>query len=339
MEKKRTRYYTIALHRLLVLLLAAALVPFESCVRRELEEGPVPPSPPSGEGYAEITLDWGGYAASPVPPHTSRCLLYDAAGALVREVTGVGGRFRESLPAGRYRLVVHNEDARQVGFCGTERYETAEVMAQEITSSRHSDDGTPCILEPEQVYATGVCREAAELVVTAGETVRATAVPATLTREVRFSFIIRSENGVQSLTGLLNGVSRGIYLATGRRDVSSSCSVAFTAEPAKDGREGDDGSGTESYTTEIGVFDLLAAEEGSPEGTSTLDVTLTDTRGEPYTGRFDITATLKEIIAGNGGVIPVEIPIEVDIKLEPIGGMTADVKPWDGSGTGEGEFN
>lgn len=360
MENKRTHYYIVTLYCLLAFFFAAAFaVALQGCVRRELEELPVGPPLPEGEGYAEITLDW-----SAVPRfRTARYLFYDESGALIREATGVSGAYKGTFPAGRYRLVVHNEDAEQVYYCGLDRYEQAQVMAQEAgdvaeytgtasgahqgsarqgsamrqaSETRQASD-ISCILEPGRVYSTGVCRESAELVVRAGEIVRATAAPAARTRQVHFNFVVTSENGVRSLTGTLNGVYRGIYLCSGKYDDSSSCSVAFSAAPS--GETDVSSASAIGYAAQIGVFSLFAAEEKSPPGASILNIMLTDTGGAEYTGTFDITATLKEIIAGNDGVIPIEIPIEVDIRLEPVGGMTANVKPWDEGGTGEGGFN
>lgn len=359
MENKRIHYYIVTLYCLLAFFFAAAFaVALQGCVRRELEEFPVGPPIPEGEGYAEITLDWSAVPRS----GTARYLFYDESGALIREAPGVSGAYKGTLPAGRYRLVVHNEDAEQVYYCGLDRYEQAQVMAQEAgtvaeyagaasgeyaamrqasdirqTSATCQSTDIPCILEPGRVYSTGVCRESAELVVKAGEIVRATAAPAAQTRQVHFNFVVTSENGVRSLTGTLNGVYRGIYLCSGQYDVSSSCSVAFTAAPS--GETGTSSASAIGYAAQIGVFSLFAAEEESPPGASTLNIVLTDTDRAEYTGTFDITATLKEIIAGNDGVIPIEIPIEVNIRLEPVGGMTANVKPWDEGGTGEGEFN
>lgn len=337
MENKRTHYYIVTLYCLLAFFFAAAFaVALQGCVRRELEELPVGPPLPEGEGYAEITLDW-----SAVPRfRTARYLFYDESGALIREATGVSGAYKGTFPAGRYRLVVHNEDAEQVYYCGLDRYEQAQVMAQEagdVAEYTGTASDISCILEPGRVYSTGVCRESAELVVRAGEIVRATAAPAARTRQVHFNFVVTSENGVRSLTGTLNGVYRGIYLCSGKYDDSSSCSVAFSAAPS--GETDVSSASAIGYAAQIGVFSLFAAEEKSPPGASILNIMLTDTNGAEYTGTFDITATLKEIIAGNDGVIPIEIPIEVDIRLEPVGGMTANVKPWDEGGTGEGGFN
>lgn len=317
-------------------LLVALL--FSGCAKRDLELRPDSPPSPDEVGYTEIALDWGEDAR----PHPARFLFYNADGALVREVTGVTGTFKGSLPPGTYRLVVHNEDAGQVEYRGTDRYETAGVYAQETEyayslpkfalrsrATRH-DAGIPCILEPQTVFAAGACKEFDEIVITAGETTTATIAPVELTCLVSFRFIVRGESSVQSLSGVLTGVSRGILISSGKQDVSSSCAVEFSGVP-RDGSSSD-------YTTQISIFSLLATKE-SPAGTCMVSVTLTDDAGKPYTGTFDITHTLKDILLDNGGTIPVEIPIEVTLQIKDVGELEATAAPWDNSGWGSGDFN
>ena len=118
------------------LLLAALLLASPGCVKRDLELRPE-------EGSLSLSLDWGGDPR----PRTARFLFYDESGALVREARDVTDRYEGTFPQGTYRLVVHNTDAGQVDWRGTERYETAEVYARETDYSEghHPAAGVPCV--------------------------------------------------------------------------------------------------------------------------------------------------------------------------------------------------
>lgn len=305
-------------------LLVSALL--TGCVKRELEIRPM-----EGDGDAEISLDWGTLAN---PPASVRYLFYDEQGQWVKELTGVTGTVREALPAGRYRLIVHNEDGRQVDFRGMDAHHTAEAFALPQTDTRTAS--TPCILEPQAVYGTGTCREGEWLVVESGRTTRTTVSPQALTCQVQFRFVVKGDITAQALTGTLNGVAPGIFLATGLANRSESCMLRFTAVMRK-ARESDEND-EDRFTVNLNVFNLLATAE-SPAETTTIDVTLTDTQGTSYDVSVDITSTLQEIIGGNGGAIPVEVPVEVTFDVEPVNGITSTVRPWDNGGTGSGKPN
>lgn len=304
------------------------------CVKRELEMRPV-----QGDGEVELSLDWG---ALPTPPASARCLFYNEQGQLVKEVPGATDVVREALPMGKYRLIVHNEDGRQIDFRGTDAYDLAEVFALSLTEARAATDShlrtthLPCILEPKAIYGAGTCREGEWLIVEPNKTTCATVSPTTLTRQVQFRFMVKGDIEVQTLTGMLNGVAPGIFLATGEINRSESCSLQFTALTRRSGQgKGDE---ADEFTVNLNVFNLLATTD-SPAETTTINVTLTDTRGTRYDVSVDITPALQQIIGENGGTIPVEVPVEVLFEVVSIGNITSTVRPWDDSGTGGGKPN
>lgn len=304
-----------------VLLLGAML---SGCVKHELEQRPVPP--PAGEtGYAEIALDWGGDER----PQSARYLFYDQTGALANETTGVTDGVKCALAAGTYRLVVHNEDARQVEYRGTENYQTAEVFAQHTNYSdgHHPAEGVPCILEPQVVFGIGACNEFDELVIEAGKTTRATVTPGELTRQLEFHFTVKGDREVKSLAGVLDGIVPGIFLGSGTSNTSTSCAVEFQAEPETKAASG-------NYGTRLGVFNLLTTGQ-SPDGTNSVYVTLVLGDGQKLTTQVDLTPMLREIITDNGGEIPIEIPIEITLEITEIG-LDSTVGEWTpGSGGSE----
>ena len=317
------------LRRLWPLALVAALL-LTGCVKRDLEErGGIQSGP--GEGIVDIALHW----EQEQHPASARYLFYNEAGELVREESGITERFRGVLPAGKYRLVVHNTDAANVDYRGTERYETAEVFAKEnltwrARAARGSKSSTSFILEPKETYGIGRCREFEVIEVVAGGTHQATVCPVLLTRQVKLMFrIVNPDVTLQSLQGALDGVSPGIFIATGSCNSLFSCATPFVgkAEP-----------GSNDYTAELTVFNLVV-EPNDPQITNNVDITLVEQGGTSHDGRFDITEVVDEIVKEHGGEIPVEIPVEVEVevKIEPLGGLTITVKPWE-EGSGEGDF-
>ena len=302
-----------------VMVLGAAVLSLAGCVKRELEIRP-------DEGYVEIALDWSKAQSS----RSARYLFYNESGALVKEVSGVTDCFKDMLPMGIYRLVVHNTDAGQVDWRGCEKYESAEVFAKttDYSTGHHPAEGVPCIQEPREVFATGGCNESETVEVLQMDTTRLSVTPIKVTKRVAVRFALESSEEIRSLHGVLGGVSHGFFPGKGCHNTSSSCAVEFTAAPGTK-------AASDVYTAEVNVFGLLTTAQ-SPAETNTVHVTLSLSNGTQVTGMFDITPTLKQLIVANGGVLPDEIPLDVAIRIQGTD-LNATVEPWDESGTGSGD--
>lgn len=289
-------------------LLAAALA--AGCVRRDLEPWPT-------EGSVEIVLDWDGDER----PQTARFLFYDESGDLVREETGLTDGFRGTLPVGKYLLVVHNTDAGQVEYRGTEKYETAEVYAKHIDygKGQHPAEGVPCILEPQMAFGAGACNEFDRIEVFPGRTTPATITPGLLVKQVEFRFSVKSDAEVRSLRGVLGGVAPGVFLADGRHNTATSCSLEFTASPASRATSGD-------YTARVGIFNLLTTAQ-SPDGTNIVHVVITLADGQELPADVDLTPTLREIYTGQGNILPAEIPLDITFTVTELG-LSSTVGEW-----------
>lgn len=317
MKRELTRYMRPAR----VVLLGAAVLSLAGCVKRELEIRP-------DEGYVEIALDWTQAQSS----RSARYLFYNEAGALVKEVSGVTDCFKGTLPTGTYRLIVHNTDAGQVDWRGCEKYESAEVFAKETNYSEghHPAEGVPCIQEPHEIFATGGCNESETVEVRQMDTTRLSVTPVVLTKQVAMRFTVEANGGqsVRALHGVLGGVSHGFFPGKGCHNASSSCAVEFAASPETK-------AASDAYTARVNVFGLLTTAQ-SPAGTNTVHVTLSLSDGTQVTGTFDITPTLQRILASGGGAFPVEIPLDVTLRVQEVG-LSATVEPWIESGTGSGD--
>ena len=307
-----------------VVVLGAAMLSLAGCVKRELEIRP-------DEGYVEIALDWAGAGTS---SRSARYLFYNEAGALVKEVSGVTDCFKGTLPTGVYRLIVHNTDAGQVDWQGCEKYESAEVFAKttDYSTDHHPAEGVPCIQEPRDVFATGGCNESETVEVLQLDTTRLSVTPAELTKQVAIRFTVDAAGGqsVRALHGVLGGVSHGYFPGKRCHNASSSCAVEFAASPETK-------AASDAYTARVNVFGLLTTAQ-SPAGTNTVYVALDLDDGSQMTGTFDITPALQRMLASGGGAFPVEIPLEITLRMQGQGvGLSATVQPWDLSGTGSGD--
>ena len=319
MKRELTRYMRPARVR----MLGVAVLSLAGCVKRELEIRP-------DEGYVEIALDWSKAQSS----RSARYLFYNESGALVKEVSGVSDCFKGVLPTGTYRLIVHNTDAGQVDWQGCEKYESAEVFAKETNYSEghHPAEGVPCIQEPREIFATGGCNESETVEVRRMDTTRLSVTPVVLTKQVAMRFTVETNGGqsVRALHGVLGGVSHGFFPGKGCHNASSSCAVEFAASPETK-------AASDAYTARVNVFGLLTTAQ-SPAGTNTVHVTLDLDDGSQMTGTFDITPALQRILASGGGAFPVEIPLEITLRMQGQGvGLSATVQPWDLSGTGSGD--
>ena len=90
-----------------------------------------------------------------------------------------------------------------------------------------------------------------------------------------------------------------------------------------------------AYAAQVNVFGLLTTAQ-SPAGTNNVHVALDLTDGTQMTGTFDITSTIRQILASEGGTLPWEIPLDITFYVRATG-LNATVEPWDESGEGTGE--
>lgn len=298
--------------------MGGVLLSAAGCVERDLEQRP-------GEGYVEIAVDWNG-SDSNISNRDTRFLFYDTTGRLVKEQSGIRDRFEGVLPAGSYRLVVHNTDSENVEWRGCETFEQAEVYARQIAYTlADCPSEAVCIAEPGQVYAANVCNESATVEVTDIGTTRLSVTPQSLTHNLTLRFSVSTYDGEQvaSLAGAIDGVSPGYFPGKGCCETGVSCAQEFTAAATGEG-----------YAAEIELFGFVTSAD-SAASTNRLYVSIALTDGEIFTSAFDMTAALKKILADNGGTLPRDIALDIELHVRQVG-LGATVTPWDESGTGSG---
>lgn len=286
---------------------------FFGCTKRDLELRP---------GLVDISLAWpqGNHPAS------AHLHLYSSDGSLLEAHEGLTDGYAGNLPDGEYRLIVHNEDAQNVGYDGMEDHHQAKVYAMPL--ERDIPGEGSLLAQPHNVYGIGAHDDGETFTVRANDTTHITVRPQLLTKTVDLYFDTRRvNNGIVSLDGILEGVSPAVALSTGS-SLSQSCRVAFTAEQISD----------PDYDREaiLEVFDLLVRPEATT-GVNKVGITIGTSSGEKFVTEVDLTSTLQQIVQDNGGELPTETRVRVALSLDGLGVLSATVTPWgetDAGGSG-----
>lgn len=314
----QTKFFkTLLWHRLVATTLLLAMVVLEGCVKRTQFELTSEP-----EGQIEIVLEWQP-EATPTP--LTFAFYHAGEGTILyKEFEGTTEGFKGVLPEGEYKVIAYDKSALRVNFRNMDSYQSAEVYAQEAVKTVKAGGGT-LITEPGVVYAVGECAGMETLTVTADKILKTKAQPQNITRSVVLNFEIKNGASITTITGAMEGVSSSVLLCSGKSS-SYSARLPFLVNRAADN----------SFQTSVSLFDFIIAEVGDTE-VNTMDVTLGEASGATHDITLDITDTIRDIIHNNGGVIPIEIPIEVVVDMTDIEHITAIVKPWEPGGEGGGE--
>jgi hypothetical protein len=287
-----------------LLLLAVLLLGQGSCAERPLDVRPT-------EGHVVIHASWN----SATPPTSGlRFYFYPQGGdstALSYDAAATG--FEGDLPAGEYRVIACSTDARNAAYQDMESYSSASVTATGDAQSR----SLSYYAQPSGVYVLNL----SDLTVPLQDAVETSSVPDTLSRSMNLSFLLLGGESLASLSGLIRGIQPSVFIATGQ-SWGETGAASFTTVV----------SGNEA-TAEIGMLGILDPL-GSVPYRNLMDLTLTLNDGTVQTTQVDLTQFLSDVLNANGGSVPVELSVEVELRLIDAQ-LVASVKPWnDGSGEG-----
>lgn len=273
------------------------------------------------EGYVRIDLKW----ENDVVPEGSEFYFYTDAGEFVQSCKCSAKGFRGTLPMGAYKIIVWNTDARNVELYNMNRHATAEVRV--VADAAAAGKAAGCIAQPDNLLFAAAFDEAEVMTVPYRDSVIMSASPRGRIKTVELVFKLDNAAAVKLLGGSLSGVSSGLQCST------ASCthnpqSVNFTVTS--------DPYGKYNYVANISVLDLVMPESGV-SGSHILTLTLM-IDGVEHTMSIDLSSTIEDLLEGEwNGVIPLEIPLEVDLKSVD-GNLSAEVSPWDTTGSGSGEL-
>lgn len=298
-----------------VSLTAGSVILLYGCCKRKLEH-------PDLTGHVEIALDW---SSAKTKPSGAELRFYPLDGSAPLKFACEEDLFRGELPQGTYRVIVRNTDAMNVSYRDMEGYSSAAVFADPVTDTR----GTASLRlsEPLQVYGTGKCGTDQSFEIKYGDTLRKTALPIALAHAVSFRFDVTNMANIASMTGTLDGIAAGAYLSTGAKSYDSRNSTPFVASVVPE-------TGGTSYQAQIWVFGLSSRDEGEM-GSNTAEIVITQQDGTTHQTQVDISDAIRETADNNGGEIPLDIPVRIELTLVGTQ-LTAMVSPWDDSGAGGG---
>lgn len=288
------------------------------------------------EGYVEIVLDWGSARPAgkrfdfyPVEGGEPLTFLSDAPEC---NVPGFEG-FKGSLPSGDYRMIVANcEEGQCVEFRNAHLYESAAFFVSRVAESRAGEGYSNRIEHVGRLMFTRRFDDAGSdddtiLKVPYQQRVKRSATPISYVKRVRLNFRIENPESIVKCEGVFVGVAESVHCATGTCSATTA-SIDFKADRTKAG-----GSGV-GFTAEFSVLDLIDPGDKTG-GVHSVYLTLTRADGSKLGTTIDVTTAVQDIIEGSGGTIPLDIPLELELKI--LGDiLEAEVVEWS-EGTGSGD--
>lgn len=324
-ENKRRSLYAAGLAgKGVTVILAALMLLSTSCVRRDLEEYP-------GEGYVSIKIDWAGSGA-PSADHKVKLLFYDAEGKLFRAVDNVTTGYEGAFPKGEYSIVAHNEDMVNADWRNRDDLGTAETFAlPKEFEFDHRPSQLQCLSVPSSVYVANEFQESEKLIVSDIDNVSLTVVPVDRLHhlKLRFHVSVPGTERIESLGGVLGGVSGSWIASTGSHEPTIAMAHEFKASEAT---RAEGGTGTYEWEAPVDLFGFVTP--GDSERAHSLYVSLGLKDYGLLKADFDLTPTVADIQRKEGG-LPREFTIEINLHVTKTG-LSATVLPWDESGTGNG---
>ena len=308
------KIFTYVLFGALFFVLAAEM----GCAKQDLDRR-------KNEGFVKIDLSWAGDT-----PKGSKFYFYPLEDVdtgeftLENPVESTAEGWSGNLPAGSYRVIVHNSDAAGVDMRYQDNYDQAEIYVLPAQGSRADE----CICHPDKLMLATAINEHDEglLVVPSQERVTVSATPTPRVKYLRILFKV--DDAIALSTGMLSGVAPSLHCA------SSAC--ASTSERVELTVVHSTESGY-AYQADIRVLDLVRPTNAS----HVLTLNLTHPDGSPYSVTVDLTAAVNNIFTANGGSLPVNDqynPYDIPIELKKIGNdLKATVLEWS-EGTGEGKL-
>jgi len=236
----------------------------------------------------------------------------------VRNCDG-SGNFSGSLPAGNYYVIATNTTASNVTFNDMYNHELATVTVTSA-ASRISNQ----LAMPGNVHSVAFDN----LTISHQDTVQRFAVPVLLTKELTLIFTLKGSllDDVSGLSGQLDGIypSAGLYNCRPTdTDLVPDGTISFQATPGTDKR----------WTDTFHLFGICNPKYGSVYRNK-LGIRLDLHTGTSLDTHIDLTDILSEVMEQNLGVIPLRLPLLIELSRTVIG-LTAEVTLWEESGNSE----
>ncbi|MCL3850353.1 DUF5119 domain-containing protein [Parabacteroides sp. GYB001] len=228
---------------------------------------------------------------------------------------GQSSGYEGTLPSGNYGIVVCAADDKSVLLEMNKGYENSCGIARQVSAMKSSDIQ---VAQPGYLYGTGD-----ELSNIGGfRAVTKELFPVSLVRILELNIKITGggEDRIESLTGLLTGISSEIHIPTGKLLFDKPASMAFGTQPGATG----------VYNSSLNLFGVSGVDEGSYTDVD-IYLTLKTSDDKEITSFTNITEVINDAFEAT---LAVRIVLDLEIAYDEINGMVVTNVGWK-EGTGE----
>lgn len=228
---------------------------------------------------------------------------------------GQSSGYEGTLPSGNYEVVVCTAEDQTVLLEMNKGYAGARGIARQVSAMKASDMQ---VAQPGYLYGTG------DLLADVGgfRSVTKELYPISMVRILELNIKITGggEDRIESLTGLLTGVSPEIHIPTGKLLFDNPASMSFGTQPNAAG----------VYTSSLNLFGVSGVDKGSYTDVD-IYLTLKTSDGKEITSFTNVTEVINDAFEAT---LAVRIVLDLEIAYDEVNGMVVSIAGWK-EGTGE----
>lgn len=228
---------------------------------------------------------------------------------------GQSSGYEGTLPSGNYEVAVCTADDKSVLLEMDKGYADARGIARQVSAMKSPDIR---VAQPGYLYGTGD-----ELSNIGGfRAVTKELFPVNLVRILELNIKITGggEDRIESLTGLLTGISSEIHIPTGKLLFDKPASITFVTQPNIAG----------VYNSSLNLFGVSGINEGSYTDVD-IYLALKTSDYKEITSFTNITEVINDAFEAT---LAVRIVLDLEIAYDEVNGMVVTIAGWK-EGTGE----
>lgn len=228
---------------------------------------------------------------------------------------GQSSGYEGTLPSGNYKVAVCTAEDKTVLLEMDKGYAGARGIARQVSAMKSSDMQ---VAQPGYLYGTG------DVLSNIGgfRAVTKELFPISLVRILELNIKITGggEDRIESLTGLLTGVSPEIHIPTGKLLFDNPASMTFGTQPNAAG----------VYNSSLNLFGVSGVDKGSYTDVD-IYLTLKTSDGKEITSFTNITNVINDAFEAT---LAIRIVLDLEIAYDEVNGMVVFIAGWK-EGTGE----
>lgn len=222
---------------------------------------------------------------------------------------GQSSGYEGTLPSGNYEVVVCTAEDQTVLLEMNKGYAGARGIARQVSAMKASDMQ---VAQPGYLYGTG------DLLADVGgfRSVTKELYPISMVRILELNIKITGggEDRIESLTGLLTGVSPEIHIPTGKLLFDNPASMSFGTQPNTAG----------VYNSSLNLFGVSGVDKGSYTDVD-IYLTLKTTDGKEITSFTNVTEVINDAFEAT---LAVRIVLDLEIAYDEVNGMVVSIAGW-----------